>query len=700
MSLTRIELPVQGMDCAECTRHVQRALAGLPGVAQVDVFLAAEKAVVAYDTQQVDPAQMRQAVEAAGYRARDQVDEEAARVATFGKASAQRLFWMLGLVVGAVLVIVVAGEWLGLFEEITARVPFWVGLLLVVLGGYPVFRNVLAAAWRRQVTSHTLMSVGVIAALVVGEWTTAAVVVFFMRVGDAVEQLTSAQARRAVKDLAALAPKLARVVRAGNEVEVPIADVQVGEVVVVRPGEQVPVDGEVIDGNATLNQATLTGEAMPVEAGLGSQVFAATMVELGSLRVRAAAVGSATTFGHVIRLVEEAEGNRGDVQRMADRFSSYFLPVVAMIAALTLIIGRDPLATAAVLVVACSCALALATPIAMLASIGAGAKQGLLIKGGKYLELLAKADVLLIDKTGTLTLGKPQITDVALLDGLSEARVLALAAGAERYSEHPLAEAVRAASFAQGELLLEAQGFVAIPGQGVRAQVDGVAVAVGSARLLGDAPLPPEAVRLTEMGKTLLYVMADGAPVGILAATDTLRPETPAALARLQALGIEQIEVLTGDSRQSGAALAAQLGVQVRAELLPAEKLAVVRDYQAAGKIVVMVGDGVNDAPALAQADVGLAMGAGGSAIAAEAAHVVLLRQDWQLVPDLLQIARRTMRVVRSNIAYTLIYNTVGLSLAAFGILPPMGAAVAQSVPDLLILANSSRLLRQRVGDG
>jgi Cd2+/Zn2+-exporting ATPase/Cu+-exporting ATPase len=398
----------------------------------------------------------------------------------------------------------------------------------------------------------------------------------------------------------------------------------------------------------------------------------------------------------VIRLVEEAEGNRGEVQRMADRFSGYFLPVVAAIAALTFVLSRDPLATAAVLVVACSCALALATPIAMLASIGAGAKRGLLIKGGKYLELLAKADVVLIDKTGTLTLGRPQITDVAALDGLSESRVLALAAGAERYSEHPLAEAVRMANFAHGQMLPEVQGFVAVPGQGVRARVDGVEVAVGSARLLGDAPVPPAAQRLSDMGKTLLYVTADGRPVGVLAATDTLRAETPAAIARLRQLGITQIEVLTGDSRQSAEALGQQLGVTVRAELLPADKLAVVREYQAAGKVVVMVGDGVNDAPALAQADVGLAMGAGGSAIATEASHVVLLRQDWSLVPEVIQIARRTMGVVRTNIGYTLVYNTFGLSLAAFGLLPPMLAAVAQSIPDLLILANSSRLLRQR----
>jgi Cd2+/Zn2+-exporting ATPase/Cu+-exporting ATPase len=398
----------------------------------------------------------------------------------------------------------------------------------------------------------------------------------------------------------------------------------------------------------------------------------------------------------VIQLVEEAEAHRADVQRLADRFSAYFLPAVAVIALLTFALRRDPIATAAVLVVACSCAIALATPIAVLASIGAGAKRGVLVKGGKYLELLARADVLLIDKTGTLTLGRPTITDVVALDGMPADEVLALAAAAEQYSEHPLAEAVRQASRARALTPGTPDQFEALPGRGVRAEIAGTTITVGSRRVLDGQPAPSAAAALEAEGKTLLYVLAGGAPLGVLAATDTVRPEAAAALAALRGLGIGQIELLTGDNARTAAALAGSLGADYQAELLPADKLAVVKQYQAQGKTVVMVGDGVNDAPALAQADVGIAMGAAGSAIAVEAAHVVLMRDDWTLVPEVVRIARRTMGVVRTNIGYTLVYNLLGLSAAALGLLPPVYAAVAQSFPDLIILANSSRLLRQR----
>jgi Cd2+/Zn2+-exporting ATPase/Cu+-exporting ATPase len=693
---TRTEVAVQGMDCAECTMHVRRAIAALPGVQQIEVFLASEKAVVDFDPAQVDLPQIRAAVESAGYQAPVETASDGAVAPTTPAVPdlARQATLVLGLVVGAVLTLVVVGEWLGLLDAATAWVPWPVGWALVLVAWWPVLVNVIRAALRRQVLAHTLMSMGVVAALAVGEWTTAGVVVFFMRIGDFVEHFTAERARDAVRNLAALAPTTARVLRGGTEVVTPIGEVAVGEVVVVRPGETIPVDGTVSDGQATVDQAAITGESMPVERGMGEDVYAATFVRLGSLRVRVDRVGSETTFGRVVRMVEEAEGNRADVQRLADRFSGYFLPLVATIALLTLIISRDPLATAAVLVVACSCAIALATPIAVLASIGAGARRGLLIKGGKVLERLAKADVLLIDKTGTLTLGRPQITDVVALDGLAADEVLALAAGAERYSEHPLAEAVRRKSVERGLAIPETSDFVVLPGQGVRAQIDGRTVTVGNLRLIGGAR--PETAALEGAGKTLLYVAVENEPVGVLAAQDTLRDETPAAIAALRDLGVTQIEMLTGDHERTAAALAAQLGVSYRAGLLPQDKLAVVAEYQAQGKTVVMVGDGINDAPALAQADVGIAMGKAGTAIAAEAAHVVLLRDDWSLIPEALRIARRTMSVVRGNIVYTFIYNALGLSLAAFGLLPPMLAAVAQSIPDLVILGNSSRLLRQK----
>src|SRR5512142_2818961 len=435
-----LQVDVKGMDCAECTVHVQHAVSKLKGVEAVDVFLASEKAVIRLDPTQVSLSDIRQAVASAGdYTVPENVTAPAS-ASTPSANFSRRVVALLAGVFVVVLSIVVVGEWLGAFKWLDALVPFPIGAAIVVAGGWPVFRNVLRATLHRQIISHTLMTLGVLAALVVGEWVTAAIVVVFMRVGEYVENFTTESARRAVKELTALAPQTARVEREGAETQVPIADVRVGEIVIVRPGEKIPVDGEVIDGQATVDQATITGESMPVEVARGSHVFAATIARLGSVRVKTTRTGADTTFGRVVKLVEEAEAHRADVQRFADKFSAYYLPVVAGIAALTFLFSRNPLATAAVLVVACSCSIALATPVAMLASIGAGAKRGLLIKGGKYLEALARADVLLIDKTGTLTLGKPQVTDVLPLNGMPAERILKLAASAERYSEHPLAE--------------------------------------------------------------------------------------------------------------------------------------------------------------------------------------------------------------------------------------------------------------------
>jgi len=691
--LQTLEIPVGGMDCAECTQHVQQAIARLPGVASVDVLLSSEKAIIQMDPALVAMPSIREAVERAGYSVPGPAGETAGRpLGGFGS----RIATLLALVFGAVLFVVIVGEWLGLFERLTERVPLPLGLALVIASGWTIFLGVARSALKRQITSHSLMSLGALAALAVGEWATAAVVVFFMRVGEYAEKLTTEGARRAVKDLTAMAPQMARVEREGAEQEVPIGEISVGEIVVVRPGEMIPVDGEVVAGHATLDQSAITGESMPVDAAPGSHVFAATLARLGSLRVRPTRIGADTTFGRVVRMVEEAEAHRGNVQRMADRFSAYYLPLVAGVAALTFLIGRNPLAAAAVLVVACSCSVALATPIAMLASIGAGARRGLLIKGGKYLEALARADVLLIDKTGTLTLGRPQVTDVFPLNGLPAGEVLTLAASAERYSEHPLAEAVRRAAQAQGLALGEADDFEAIPGIGVRADIAGRRVSVGNARLIPEGASLPIAAQLEEQGKTLLYVERDGQLCGVVAATDTLRAEVPAALNRVRALGVRYIELITGDNERSASALAQDLGVDHRASLLPEDKIAIVRELQAQGHVVVMVGDGVNDAPALAQADAGIAMGAAGADVAIEAAHIALLREDWGLVPEVLDIARRTMGVVRVNLIFTGVYNLVGIALAAFGILPPILAAAAQSLPDLGILGNSARLLRQK----
>jgi Cd2+/Zn2+-exporting ATPase/Cu+-exporting ATPase len=695
-----LELRVEGMDCTECSVHVREAIAALPGVFSVRVLLAAEKAIVQLDPETVTMSTIQHAVAQAGYSLADTPETRLPYRAS-GRV-ARPLLTLLALTFGSVLFIVIIGEWFGLFDAVTERIPWPIGLAFVLLIGYPVFLNVARATLRGKVISHTLMSVGVLGALLIGQWATAAVVVFFMRVGDYAERFTTERGRQAVKELAALPPQTARVERGTLEPDIPVAQVQIGDVVIVRPGESIPVDGDVLSGQATVDQAAITGESLPVEVGPGTHVYAASLAQLGSLRVRATRVGTDSTVARVIQLVEEAETNRAQVQRMADTFATYYLPVVAIIAALTFLLRRDPLATAAVLVVACSCSLALATPIAVLASVGAAAKRGLLIKGGKYLEALARADVIFLDKTGTLTLGRPHITNIYPLQHLGEDELVALAASADHYSEHPLAEALRMAARDRGLSVDRPDDFEALPGLGVRARLGEHTIAVGNHRLVSGGELSlveAQVATWTAEGKALLYVTRDDHLVGLLAATDTLRSEVPDALAALRTFGIEHIELLTGDNERAAATLSAQLGIAYQANLLPEEKIALVKHHQAQGHMVVMVGDGINDAPALAQADVGMAIGTAGTTVATEAAHIALLRNDWMLVPEAFSIARRTMGVVKLNIGFTLVYNVVGLSLAALGFLPPILAAAAQSLPDVGILANSSRLLRQRAWD-
>jgi len=693
-NLQTLEIPISGMDCAECTQHVQHAIEKLPGVQSVNVFLGTEKAVVRLDPAQVDVPTIRTAVQGAGYDvpASDSPKVDPVSMGDFNR----RLTILLVGVFAIILSVVIFGEGLGLFDFLNDLIPFPLGVVIVLAGGYPVFKNVIRATLKRQIISHTLMTIGVIAALVVGQWVTAALVVVFMRVGDYVENFTTESARRAVKELTSLAPQTARVERDGAEVEVPVAEVKVGETIIVRPGEKIAVDGEVISGQATIDQSAITGESMPIEAASGTHVYAATIAKLGSLRIRTERIGTDTTFGRVVKMVEEAEAHRADVQQIADKFSAWYLPVVAVIAGLTFLFTRNPLSTAAVLLVACSCSFALATPVAMLASVGASAKRGLLIKGGKYLELLAKADVLLVDKTGTLTLGQPQITDVISLNGLSRADLLGLAASVERYSEHPLAEAVRILAREESAALTEPEKFEAIPGHGVKAIINSQTIRVGNRRMIVSAESLPIATDLEAQGKTLLFMERNQELVGVFAASDTLRSEVPNALAEVRSLGIRHIELLTGDNERIASALAEKLRVSYRANLLPQHKIDVVKEYQAKGHIVVMIGDGVNDAPALAQANVGIAMGAAGTDVAIEAAHIALMREDWNLVPDVLKIAKRTMNIVKMNLAFTTAYNLVGLSLAAIGILPPVLAAAAQSLPDIGIMGNSARLLKSK----
>jgi len=697
MNKRQTEITVKGMDCAGCARSVKQALEQLDGVEAAQVLLSSEKAqITTSDSCSLDLPAFKKAVEDIGYHVPGQGSDGKLSGHEETKDLARRSFRLFGLVFGLILLVIVGGEWMGLFQKITVYVPFWVGTLIVLITGYPVFKKVIQAALNKQVTPHALMALGALSALAAGEWVTAAIVVFFMRTGDFIEHYTTDKARDSIRTLTDLAPQSAVRIVGGEEQEVPVSEIRKGDHIVVRSGAQIPVDGHVLEGSATVNEASITGESRPVFKKTGAHVYASTIAQGGRLLVQTDASGQDTTFGKIITMVEEAEANKGEVQRYADTFSAWYLPVVAGIALLTYLIRSDVMATVAVMVVACSCAFALATPVALLATIGSSAKRGLIIKGGKYIESLAKADLLLIDKTGTLTLGRPSVTDILPRNGISEDELISIAASTEHYSTHPLAKAIIAEA-EKREISYSVPGyFEELAGNGVRAKLDGdqFDVRKSSGNEI-DLEQDLKKIRLLK-GKTVMKVLKNRELIGYLAARDTERTESQAAIQRLKELRFDNIELLTGDNRETASEVAGRLGIAYRAELLPEDKIEIVREAQEEGHTVIMIGDGVNDAPALAQADVGIAMGGSGTDIAIETADITLMRDDWNQVPELFLSARRTMRVIKWNFGFTTLYNVLGLSLAAFGFLPPILAAAAQSLPDVGIMLNSSRLLKSR----
>ena len=609
--------------------------------------------------------------------------------------------WGFVTVIALVALGGIIGERIGFFEAVTARIPAWVSVAAVLAGGYPIFRNVLRALRNRTVTSHALMTLGIVGALAIGQYAAAAVIVFFMRLADFIESYTTERSRRAIQELVGLAPAQARVERDGREIEVPVDHVARGETVLVKSGDRIPVDGIVVDGRASVNQAPITGESVPVAKHAGDQVFAATICERGALSVRTERVGPDTTFGQIIRLVEQAEAAKAPVQRFADRFTAYYIPVVLAVAVLTYLVTGNASAAVATVLVACSCAIAMATPVTVLAAVGNGARRGIVVKGGRYLEALAKVDTLVMDKTGTLTVGRPDVTDIIRVDGSDEREVLDLTAALERKSEHPLAAGIIRAADRDGVTPSDPTDFDVYHGEGVAGRVGGRQVWCGTERLMRRAGIPiPSSVQqrveqLGAAGKSIVLVAVDDRIIGLIGLADTLRPDVSAALDAVRALGIRKLMLLTGDREAVARAVAGPLGLEFLAELLPQDKIRVIERLQSEGHVVAMIGDGVNDAPALAQANVGIAMGVAGTDAAIEAAHVALMGDDWRAVPAAIAIGRRAFRTIKQNLWFTMSYNIVGMALAAAGWLPPIAAAAAQALPDVAVMLNSARLLRR-----
>ncbi|MBI3592147.1 MAG: cation-translocating P-type ATPase, partial [Nitrospirae bacterium] len=594
--------------------------------------------------------------------------------------------WTLDFIrIGLVLILIILSL-AGIAETVTAIDIF--SIIAIILGGYPLIKHAYIDLRGKAITADVFMALGIVAATAIGEFRSAAIIAFFMLIAEFLDSFTMERSRRAIKDLIDMAPKTARVKRGESEIEIPVEEVKKGDIVVVKPGEKIPVEGVIISGRGSINQAPITGESIPVEKKEGDIVYAATINQLGVLFIKVAHTGQDTTYARIIKLVEEAESSKAPVQRIADKFASYFTPAILVIATLTFLITWKITNAIAVIVVACPCTVAIATPLAVVASMGRAAKKGIIIKGGRYLEALAKVDTLVMDKTGTVTIGDPVVTETTGFAEHSDEEIISCAAALERYSEHPLAKAIIKKAAEMGVNVPEPEEYRVIPGMGIEAAVNGKKIILGSREMLRDKNIIPlegverYIIEKEEEGKTALLLSHDDIVCGVICVADIIREGSIDAIESLKRLGFDEPIMLTGDNPRTANAIASSLGIKnVKARLLPEDKLNIIKELASKGKRVLMVGDGINDAPALAQAHVGIAMGAVGSDAAIEASDVALMRDEWRQIPEAVMIGRNTFSVIKQNLALGIIFNLVGITLASTGILSPAMAAVAHVMP-------------------
>ena len=732
-AIRRAELAVTGMGSSHCAGLVEAALRAIEGVQEVAVNLGTSRATVTYDPHRARVSRMIAAVKAAGYAAspvegRDgEADARDTEVRTF------RLRLIAAWAFGLPLLYLAMGPMVGL--PVPALSPGANALLQLALctpilfAGSNSYVNGLRSLSHLSPNMDSLVAIGTGTAYLYSVYQTfwggghlyyetAGMLIAFILLGKTLEAVAKGKTSAAIKQLMGLQPKTARVLRDGEEVEVPVDEVEVGDRVRVRPGEKIPVDGRITEGNSAVDESMLTGESLPVDKYPGDTVIGATVNKTGSFWFEATRVGSETALAQIVHLVEQAQGSKAPIQNLADRISAVFVPTVVGIAVLAFLAWMTPAdaelpmalsAFVAVLIIACPCALGLATPTAVMVGTGMGAELGILIKGAEALQRTGDIQAVVFDKTGTLTRGEPELTDAVPLGSVSGGELLALAAAVEAGSEHPLGEAVVRAARDRGLDLPAAEGFQAEPGKGVAARVGDREVRVGTDRYLAESGIDPQALadekeRLEGEGKTALCVALDGSPVGLLAVADTVKEHSAAAVAGLKQRGV-QVVLLTGDNRRTAAAIGRQVGIErVLAEVLPADKAREVQALQAEGLIVAMVGDGINDAPALTQADVGIAIGSG-TDVAIESADIVLVRDDLRDVVRAMALSRFTMRTIRQNLFWAFAYNSIGIPLAAGAFYPftgwllnPMFAGAAMALSSVSVVSNSLLMRRFRPG--
>ncbi|NLJ95589.1 MAG: copper-translocating P-type ATPase [Clostridiales bacterium] len=734
-------LKIEGMTCASCAKAVERVTGKLDGVTKSSVNLATENLTIHYDASKVRVSDIKRAVEDAGYKALEEATKDEDRDSKVKERKSLLIRFVISAIFTLPLLYISMGHMIGLplpdfLDPAVNPSNFAIAQLIltipVVVVGYRYYIVGFRTLFKGSPNMDSLIAIGTSAAVAYGIFAlikilggeesyamelyfeSAAVILTLITLGKYFETVSKGKTSEAIKKLMGLAPKTATIIRNDIEVEIPIEEVEVGDIIVVKPGEKMPVDGVVVKGTTSVDESMLTGESIPVEKREGDSIIGASINKNGSIQYKATKVGKDTALAGIIKLVEDAQGSKAPIAKMADVISGYFVPIVIILAIVSglawYFISHD--ATFAltifisVLVIACPCALGLATPTAIMVGTGKGAEHGVLIKSGEALETAHKIDTIVFDKTGTLTEGKPQVTDILASRDYTDNELLKIAASAEKGSEHPLGEAIIKYAEDKGIILSEASDFNAIPGRGIKVLIDKKQVLLGNAKLMMENDVSLEnweeaSDRLAYEGKTPMYIAIDGMLSGIIAVADTLKETSLRAIERLHQMGIT-VAMITGDNKRTAQAIAGQVGIdKVLSEVLPQDKANEVKKLQGEGKMVAMVGDGINDAPALAQANIGIAIGSG-TDVAMESADIVLMRSDLMDVPTAIQLSRSTIRNIKQNLFWAFAYNTIGIPIAMGFVhifiegflLNPMMAGAAMSLSSVSVVTNALRLKR------